>query len=294
MDPFERADADHAGSARRRAPGSRTARRTAAGSGVDGVLYFVDRSCRLRGAAPAGADDGAGSSRRRVPRARLTGIGTAGWSLWPRKTPLVARCEHRRVIVSATAGLVAPDDRWLRAGLAARRVDDVHPPRGDRSVSAHRPCGSAAQPRTARPGARACSGAEAGARAGARAGSHGSAPGALRSSPPPARGRSSRSSPVGASSPSGRMSPIRLRSYARARRGITSCCAHRAGCGCTTCAAARCRAFFASAHRPRSRGPADERWVALARSDRVILQSARRRVPLRLAAVDLAWTQALD
>jgi hypothetical protein len=38
----------------------------------------------------------------------------------------------------------------------------------------------------------------------------------------------------------------------------------------------------------------DERWVALARSDRVILQSARRRVPLRLAAVDLAWTQALD
>jgi hypothetical protein len=38
----------------------------------------------------------------------------------------------------------------------------------------------------------------------------------------------------------------------------------------------------------------DERWVALARSDRVILKSARRRVPLRLAAVDLAWTQALD
>jgi hypothetical protein len=38
----------------------------------------------------------------------------------------------------------------------------------------------------------------------------------------------------------------------------------------------------------------DERWVALARSDGVILQSARRQVSLRLVAVDLAWTQALD
>ena len=39
---------------------------------------------------------------------------------------------------------------------------------------------------------------------------------------------------------------------------------------------------------------ADELWVALARHDRLILQSARRRVALRLVAVDLAWTQALD
>jgi hypothetical protein len=77
-------------------------------NGVGGVLYFVDRSCRLHALglpalstlpAPRG-----GGCRALVSPASAP----PGWSLWPRKTPLAAHCEHRRVIVSATAGLALP------------------------------------------------------------------------------------------------------------------------------------------------------------------------------------------
>ncbi|MDX6386439.1 MAG: hypothetical protein QOK34_673 [Gaiellaceae bacterium] len=76
--------------------------------GADGVLYFVDRDCQLRAlrlpslaAAPAPRD--AGCSALVSPSSA-----PPGWSLWPRETPLAARCVDRRVIVSATAGPSLP------------------------------------------------------------------------------------------------------------------------------------------------------------------------------------------
>jgi hypothetical protein len=75
---------------------------------VSGVLYFVDRACRLHAlrmpslaTVPAPRD---GGCRALVSPASAP----PGWSLWPRNTPLAARCEHRRVIVSATAGPSLP------------------------------------------------------------------------------------------------------------------------------------------------------------------------------------------
>ena len=76
---------------------------------ASGVLYFVDSSCRLHAlqlpslaAVPAPRD---GGCRALVSPASAP----PGWSLWPRNTPLAARCdEHRRVIVSATAGPSLP------------------------------------------------------------------------------------------------------------------------------------------------------------------------------------------
>jgi hypothetical protein len=74
-----------------------------------GVLYFVDSTCRLHAlrlpslavtAAPRG-----GGCRALVSPASAP----PGWSLWPRNTPLAARCdEDRRVIVSAAAGPSLP------------------------------------------------------------------------------------------------------------------------------------------------------------------------------------------
>jgi hypothetical protein len=74
-----------------------------------GVLYFVDSACRLHAlrlpslvATPAPRD---GGCRALVSPASAP----PGWSLWPRNTPLAARCdEHRRVIVSATSGPSLP------------------------------------------------------------------------------------------------------------------------------------------------------------------------------------------
>jgi hypothetical protein len=76
---------------------------------ASGVLYFVDAACRLHAlrlpslaATPAPRD---GGCRALVSPASAP----PGWSLWPRNTPLAARCdEHRRVIVSAAAGPSLP------------------------------------------------------------------------------------------------------------------------------------------------------------------------------------------
>jgi hypothetical protein len=76
---------------------------------ASGVLYFVDSACRLHAlrlpslaATPAPRD---GGCRALVSPASAP----PGWSLWPRDTPLAARCdEHRRVIVSAAAGPSLP------------------------------------------------------------------------------------------------------------------------------------------------------------------------------------------
>jgi hypothetical protein len=76
---------------------------------ASGVLYFVDTACRLHAlrlpslaATPAPRD---GGCRALVSPASAP----PGWSLWPRNTPLAARCdEHRRVIVSAASGPLLP------------------------------------------------------------------------------------------------------------------------------------------------------------------------------------------
>jgi hypothetical protein len=76
---------------------------------VSGVLYFVDPACRLHAlrlpslaVRPAPRD---GGCRALVSPASAP----PGWSLWPRNTPLAARCdEHRRVIVSGTEGPSLP------------------------------------------------------------------------------------------------------------------------------------------------------------------------------------------
>jgi hypothetical protein len=71
--------------------------------GVSGVLYFVDPACRLHALrlptlATAPAPLGGGCRALVSPASA-----PPGWSLWPRNTPLAARCEHERVVVSATA-----------------------------------------------------------------------------------------------------------------------------------------------------------------------------------------------
>ena len=76
---------------------------------ASGVLYFVDAGCRLHALelpslaavpAPRGGGCHAIVSPASAP---------PGWSLWPRNTPLAARCDtHRGVIVSATAGPTLP------------------------------------------------------------------------------------------------------------------------------------------------------------------------------------------
>ena len=64
-----------------------------------GCMHCGSRRSRSR-AAPRG-----GGCRALVSPASAP----PGWSLWPRNTPLAARCdEHRRVIVSATAGPSLP------------------------------------------------------------------------------------------------------------------------------------------------------------------------------------------
>ena len=76
--------------------------------GADGVLYFVDGACRLHALRIPSL---AATAAPRGPACRaLVSPASAppGWSLWPRKTPLAARCEGQRVIVSATAGPALP------------------------------------------------------------------------------------------------------------------------------------------------------------------------------------------
>jgi hypothetical protein len=76
---------------------------------VSGVLYFVDAACelhalRLPSLATAPAPRGGGCRALVSPA-----TAPPGWSLWPRDTPLAASCdENRRVIVSATAGPSLP------------------------------------------------------------------------------------------------------------------------------------------------------------------------------------------
>jgi hypothetical protein len=77
-------------------------------AGVDGILYFVDGRCRLHAlrlpslaSAPVPRNGGCRALISPAPA-------PPGWSLWPRNTPLAARCERHRVIVSPSAGPALP------------------------------------------------------------------------------------------------------------------------------------------------------------------------------------------
>jgi hypothetical protein len=76
---------------------------------VGGVLYFVDSKCRLH-ALRLPSLEGAPAPRAGGCRALVSPASAPpGWSLWPRDTPLAARCDkHRRVVVSAAAGPSLP------------------------------------------------------------------------------------------------------------------------------------------------------------------------------------------
>lgn len=75
---------------------------------VDGILYFVDRRCRLHAlqlpSLMSGAVPRNGGCRALISPAPAP----PGWSLWPRNTPLAARCERHRVIVSPSTGAALP------------------------------------------------------------------------------------------------------------------------------------------------------------------------------------------
>ena len=77
-------------------------------AGLDGILYFVDTRCRLHAlllpSLASGAVPRNGGCRALISPAPAP----PGWSLWPRNTPLAARCERRRVIVSPSAGPALP------------------------------------------------------------------------------------------------------------------------------------------------------------------------------------------
>jgi hypothetical protein len=78
--------------------------------GVDGVLYFVDRDCRLHALRLPSLETRPAPKHSGCRALVSPSTAPPGWSLWARDTPLSARCDRqrRRVLVSATYGPSLP------------------------------------------------------------------------------------------------------------------------------------------------------------------------------------------
>ena len=257
---------------------------------VGGVLYFVDARCtlhalRLPALAVAPAPTGGGCRALISPASA-----PPGWSLWPRNTPLAARCQRNRLIVSASAGPPLPmiggcTPAWRPDGSMTyvRRGAIVAFPRTGRA-QVLRTSDELAHllDRRTRPGARVSIRAIAWlaptrlglvASVGQRtilgvisgtnlAVAHGAIPRAtneLRASP---------------------------RGTFLAIRGRDGVRVYRAERGTFTQIAVRPRAT-AVAWSP------DERWTALVRGNSVVLERRAKRIVLPIDARDVAWTRAL-
>jgi hypothetical protein len=264
---------------------------------VSGVLYFVDRSCHLRAlrlptldAAPAPRDAGC--------RALVSpSSAPPGWSLWPRNTPLAARCDRTRVIVSATAGPSLPmiggcAPAWKPDGSMTyvRRGAIVQFPR----------TGRAKVLRTEDQFARAIEGLSE------LRGTYGWRPNRIAW-----LGSDRFAAVAGGFDAAGRARSVLAvfsgqRVVAFTRRvssGVTGVRASPRGNYLVLRAANGLRVYDAGRPSlPLARRFArvsavawssDESWLALAKRERVVLQGPRARVVLPLRAIDLAWTRTL-
>ncbi len=266
---------------------------------ASGVLYFVDRSCHLRAlrlptlaAAPAPRDAGC--------RALVSpSSAPPGWSLWPRNTPLAAHCDRTRVIVSATAGPSLPmiggcEPAWKPDGSMTyvRRGAIVQFPR----------TGRAKVLRTENQVARAIE------RLPALRGTRG-----WQTKRIAWVGSDSFAAVAGGMDATGRARTVLVlfsgqqvvAFTARLRSRVTDLRASPRGNYLVLRAANGVRVFDANQPElplaPRFAGvsavawSSDERWLAIARGARVILQRARvrTRIVLPLRAIDLAWTRTL-
>jgi hypothetical protein len=260
---------------------------------VGGVLYFVDGRCRLHALrlpslATAPAPQGGGCRALVSPASA-----PPGWSLWPRNTPLAARCDaHRRVIVSAAAGTSLPmiggcAPAWRRDGSMTyiRRGAIVQFPRTGRA-QVLRNRSQLADALESVPELRGLSGWHV-----TRVAWLGPTRFAVLAS--------TKSRTVLAVFSGRRI--VALRSHVPG--GVLELRASPRGTYVVLGTANRVVVYDARRrHLPRVRGlgsllsvawSTDERWSARGDEQRVVLVGPRRRVVLPLRALDLAWTRGL-
>lgn len=259
---------------------------------VGGVLYFVDQACRLRALRlpllePARAPRDGGCRALVSPS-----TAPPGWSLWPRNTPLAAYCRRGRVIVSGSVGESLP----MIGGCAPAW-------RPDGSMTYVRRGAIVQFPRTGR--ARVVRSADQLALALEHA--------------PALRGTTgwrvtrvtwlgpTRFAIVAESPPREAVLTVfagrRIVSVVRVPRGASELSASPRGTYLVLHAQqGPMRVYRVTARLEPVRGfgaasavawSPDERWLAVARTDRVVLTHAGDRITLPLAALDLGWTRAL-
>jgi hypothetical protein len=274
-----------------RLPGRRAIAARLEREGARGVLYFVDPACRLRAlllpaleSAPAPRDGGC--------RALISpSTAPPGWSLWPRDTPLAAYCRRGRVIVSGSVGESLP----MIGGCAPAW-------RPDGSMTYVRRGAIVQFPRTGRARVVRSRDQLALALEGVSA---------LR------RTKGWRATNVAWLGPTrfaivaeraGRavlavFAGRRIVALARVPRGVSELSASPRGTYLVLRVDGRLHLYRVARS---GLGPVrsfgapvaiawspDERWVAVARADRIVLTRARERIALPLPAIDLAWTRAL-
>lgn len=259
--------------------------------GAGGVLYLVDPACRLR-ALRLPALDSAPAPRDGGCRA-LVSPSTAppGWSVWPRDTPLAAYCRRGRVIVSGSVGESLPmiggcAPAWRPDGSMTyvRRGAIVQFPR----------TGRARVVRSRDQLALALEGVSALRRTKGWRATKVAWLGTTRFAIVAERaGRAVLAVFAGR----------RIVALARVPRSVSELSASPRGTYLVLRVGGRLRVYRVarSALRPVGSFGApvaiawspDEKWLAVARPDRIVLTRAHARIALPLPAIDLAWTRAL-